>query len=1501
MLWTELRAQPVFRPSRKKPWSLRYPGWPEITSEIAYKREVARRVGEPTTFFGRVWGILARPVHWIGELLSVGEYAVMNTARALIRAHKGLPAEDPVKAFLLGVRASFVDDPQHEITFLRVLKELGWRPETKSERFLRGVVGLAGSILFDPVTPVTFGVGSLGKKILPEVLREAAKETGLKLVRGLERAQWIKSKYARQISKDLMGRLVPKLKEAGYAGRALENELDRQIGLAFARLILPGEGVGATELIRAKGRDILEATLRALGKPVTEENLAWVAREGFLKVLDRGGIKYFGRTILGSRYLTPRTSGLVGLFLGNAWKHQVPLTYKLIDTALQSKLWQNIVAKPVKKLADLLRKSFVHYGRWDGEARRILKIATTGQKYLSEEVNRLIASMKVGGKTVPEIRLPGGTKVPLPVREIAPLKPNEVKLLHRLLIDARHELPARTDLAEWIYEKLKPVGAGTTHPWLKELGFGNRVISREDAQKYADVLEYWWDVFDSLHRWEEALGIASKAEEGYFPLAYRALPKLPEEEIRRANYFKPRRLDFGWDELVRRGYKPAPFEQAVFSRIYHSLSLALRQDLLEQAIYHLGKHQGALRQIAPALLANEELVRDYPRLAAELAEIVRTKSPWRGLTEEEVGTWRSLLRLLKAKRLGESHINQLAESIRRWTPPENLDRQTVEEMLEAVDEAVKAKKQALASKADPEDWRDFESLVNELKRKLAGEDVLLKLRQYLESAEKAKIRGTPLGLRLPATLYDIHKGPLVVTHGAVGPEVIRITDFTKDFEKISEDLPRAVAEGIRHIMRGWGRYDEAPELIEQVIRTAWPRFREVADLEARRKLLEAHFLKPVRRENLATVATDLTKTADQWRELEKQLRDRIRNVLSELREVGQIKHSLEKGVKSLALRYEYQFLRDMLRRVPSPDWLDKELPALLKLAPKVKDLLDSAERLGVRQELRLLIRKVLGKADIWALTESQIERLQDLLRKGRPRDVRAAVQVYTKQKEAIEQAWKNLERSRIKIKDPLTGELTPIERYALPREFAEALFGTALFKTPREHHPLTRALIGSFDWASGTLASALTRYFPSFYSRNVVDTSSRLLANVGRGFWDRRTWAEALAAVAGEEIDIALPGGRILTTRDIAELLRDMGLWHIRWGRVETTPAVRRYLKELIETSNSKLIVSWRGWAQDALKRFKEKFPGYKWITNFDANMENIALAAGAISMLKAGDTISDVERKLSRYLFDYNNLTPFERDVMRRIVLFYGYIRQSIPFGFTTLREARLRWYWVTPFKRIRDMAFESREEEAMVPEWIRDYPFIYVRKVRGKNPLVVSLRNVFSVDTIFGEWPTLSPHALLRMLNPIVIATFDLASGVDIYWGRRLKDVRFLSQEISRWWQEVPGFKQIGKWVQLRKVKLGGKEVFAVNGHRWYLLRRLWFSRFWRTMDDLAKFLDEPRVAQLMNLLIGIKATEIDIDRQQELIMHDAEAFRREYTRALNRQDYVRARQILEEVRLK
>ena len=80
---------------------------------------------------------------------------------------------------------------------------------------------------------------------------------------------------------------------------------------------------------------------------------------------------------------------------------------------------------------------------------------------------------------------------------------------------------------------------------------------------------------------------------------------------------------------------------------------------------------------------------------------------------------------------------------------------------------------------------------------------------------------------------------------------------------------------------------------------------------------------------------------------------------------------------------------------------------------------------------------------------------------------------------------------------------------------------------------------------------------------------------------------------------------------------------------------------------------------------FSQRFAPVEAGRAFGSAVENNARMALFIDRLVKGDSPTEAANVVKKYLFDYGELTTFEREVMRRIVPFYTWLRKNIPLQF--------------------------------------------------------------------------------------------------------------------------------------------------------------------------------------------------------------------------------------------
>jgi hypothetical protein len=461
---------------------------------------------------------------------------------------------------------------------------------------------------------------------------------------------------------------------------------------------------------------------------------------------------------------------------------------------------------------------------------------------------------------------------------------------------------------------------------------------------------------------------------------------------------------------------------------------------------------------------------------------------------------------------------------------------------------------------------------------------------------------------------------------------------------------------------------------------------------------------------------------------------------------------------------------------------------------------------------------------------------------------------------------------RYKVTDPITGQRRPFRDYSIPAGLAREV---ELSVQPKEMHAFWKHIQGITrpfkKYVTSTTLLGAAR--PAFFVRNLIDLGFRGTLGLGMRFWTdlKDNWSDAARLISGQKGELIIDGYK-MPYKEIREILVSEDL--MRKGFEKIGPRGRG----IVETAVSKISEG----AAHSIRHHKNEF--HRWLDQMPVlkyagperlgeAMESMPVITGLIGQLRAGVPMRQALDTLKTTFFSFNNLTPFEQSVMRSAFPFYSFTRQAIPFlSFQAAKRPAL----LTALPKISSMDDLTKEEEAAIPEWIKDFPHVSVRRT-DKGFQLMSMRNVFTVDVLPDLLPNLSGEGFkkfISQMNPIVTTPIEWIIGKDLYLGRGTRGER------KRLWR--------------------GLESEAMRTHHW--LTKTWFSRLFRELDQSASLLEgKLSKSELSGLLTGFKLYEIDMDRQRRVLMAESERITRKYKAALKRGDDVEANDILEEYRLK
>lgn len=137
---------------------------------------------------------------------------------------------------------------------------------------------------------------------------------------------------------------------------------------------------------------------------------------------------------------------------------------------------------------------------------------------------------------------------------------------------------------------------------------------------------------------------------------------------------------------------------------------------------------------------------------------------------------------------------------------------------------------------------------------------------------------------------------------------------------------------------------------------------------------------------------------------------------------------------------------------------------------------------------------------------------------------------------------------------------------------------------------------------------------------------------------------------------------------------------------------------------------NWKPWSQD--------FKGYRKNSDAMANVENRLRGAMAWDRLNKGSSMDAVFSDIARFHFDYDDLSSFERKVVRRIVPFYTWTRKNFPLQVEMALENPKH---LTRFMNVKRNIEMVSEDEDVYPSWFDDNLNIRVPWKVGGNQMYV------------------------------------------------------------------------------------------------------------------------------------------------------------------------------------
>lgn len=329
------------------------------------------------------------------------------------------------------------------------------------------------------------------------------------------------------------------------------------------------------------------------------------------------------------------------------------------------------------------------------------------------------------------------------------------------------------------------------------------------------------------------------------------------------------------------------------------------------------------------------------------------------------------------------------------------------------------------------------------------------------------------------------------------------------------------------------------------------------------------------------------------------------------------------------------------------------------------------------------------------------------------------------------------------IKEALKG--TKYENAFVPQQFAkQALETTDVLRSPQAIKSITD-IVG---WYTSWMRAAVTIYFPAFHARNAV---SNIFLMWLAGWRDPRLLVEAanLQRLAAGALDA---GATVEMKQAKAFLARMQEL-----GAYGATEAA--------ETAEMRGLTAYEK-TKTALKRSSEA------ARRIGGGIENNAKIALYLDGVRNGLSEAEAAERVKRYLFNYADLSRFEKDYLRRWAFFYTWQRKNLPLMLESLVDntAKMRLAAVAG-----GQAGNLGEQQDLLSPYQAGQSSIPLRAdEQGRRQF---LQLGLPLDTLFQYEPDKKTgfnairtgvRKILSNLSPVPASAINLATGTSLRTGR-------------------------------------------------------------------------------------------------------------------------------------
>lgn len=254
----------------------------------------------------------------------------------------------------------------------------------------------------------------------------------------------------------------------------------------------------------------------------------------------------------------------------------------------------------------------------------------------------------------------------------------------------------------------------------------------------------------------------------------------------------------------------------------------------------------------------------------------------------------------------------------------------------------------------------------------------------------------------------------------------------------------------------------------------------------------------------------------------------------------------------------------------------------------------------------------------------------------------------------------------------------------------------------------------------------------------------------------------------------------------------------------------------------------------------------------FNENLARIANFIDGIVLKKM--TPNEARMRTSKFLFDYQDITPFERNTFRRAFPFYTWTRKNIPLQLEQFIRQTNKF---TIFDRAMHALETDVPADEFIPDMLKDRNPVFVGVEKDGTARAFALTGflpAYDLQILLGRYG----HTMMSMLTPIIKAPLEFYTNHSTFFDRALE--KFPGQRMNFMGMNMPL-----RWVNLIRNLRVINEVDRLNPGM------IWGSETTPGIFGVTRGqrVEPEYVMRWLNLFTGLRFTpvEVEIMRRQYL----------------------------------